>query len=106
VREVALEGAQVLGSELALADDDIIVYDEYYGEGYGVPSPQMVEAVRLLARKEAILLDPVYTGKAMAGLIDLVRKEVFEANQNVLFIHTGGTPALFAYRESFAERWR
>jgi D-cysteine desulfhydrase len=59
----------------------------------------MVEAVQLLARTEAILLDPVYTGKAMAGLIDLVRKGYFKKNENVLFVHTGGSPALFAYTD-------
>ncbi len=60
----------------------------------------MVEAVQMLARTEAILLDPVYTGKAMAGLIDLIRSETFTAGQNVLFLHTGGSPALFAYQKT------
>ncbi len=69
------------------------------GEGYSRPTAGMVEAVQLLARTEAILLDPVYTGKAMAGLIDLVRKGYFKKNENVLFVHTGGSPALFAYTD-------
>jgi D-cysteine desulfhydrase len=72
-------------------------FDEYVGPGYSLPTPGMVEAVRLLARTEGILLDPVYTGKAMAGLIDLVRKGYFKKDDNVLFIHTGGSPALYAY---------
>jgi D-cysteine desulfhydrase len=59
----------------------------------------MIEAVQLLARTEAILLDPVYTGKAMAGLIDLVRKGYFTKGEHVLFVHTGGSPALYAYEE-------
>jgi D-cysteine desulfhydrase len=59
----------------------------------------MAEAVKLLARTEGILLDPVYTGKAMAGLIDLVRKGRFARNRNILFVHTGGSPALYAYKE-------
>ena len=61
----------------------------------------MIEAVRLAARHEGLLLDPVYSGKAMAGLIDLVRRGRFGADETVVFIHTGGTPALFAYRSVF-----
>jgi D-cysteine desulfhydrase len=57
----------------------------------------MAEAVRMLARLEGILMDPVYTGKAMAGLIDLVRKKHFDVNEKVLFVHTGGSPALYVY---------
>jgi D-cysteine desulfhydrase len=63
----------------------------------------MVEAVKMLARTEAVLLDPVYTGKAMAGLIDQVRKGFFRQGENVLFVHTGGAPALYAYLDSFWE---
>ncbi len=68
-----------------------------------MPTPGMVEAVKLLARIEGLILDPSYTGKAMAGLIDLVAKGRFEATDTVVFIHTGGTPALFAYRSVFAD---
>ena len=75
--------------------------DEHVGPGYSIPTAGMVEAVRLLARTEGILLDPVYTGKAMAGLIDLIRKGHFMKGQKVLFIHTGGSPALFAYLDTF-----
>lgn len=64
----------------------------------------MVEAVKLLARTEAILLDPVYTGKTMAGLIDLVRKKYFKQSDKVLFLHSGGTPAMYAYSPIFYER--
>jgi D-cysteine desulfhydrase len=60
----------------------------------------MAEAVRMLARLEGILMDPVYTGKAMAGLIDLVRREYFDKEENVLFVHTGGSPALQVYMDS------
>jgi D-cysteine desulfhydrase len=63
----------------------------------------MVEAVKLLARTEAVLLDPVYTGKAMAGLIDRVRKGFSRKDENVLFVHAGGSPALYAYLDSFWE---
>jgi len=74
----------------------------YAGEAYGVPTPAMVEAVTLLARLEGLVLDPVYTGKAMAGLIDLVGKGTFGRDETVVFVHTGGMPALFAYRSAFA----
>jgi L-cysteate sulfo-lyase len=70
---------------------------DYVGGGYGVPTPGMVEAVSLLARTEGILLDPVYSGKGMAGLIDLVRKGHFSQDQNIVFLHTGGSAALFGY---------
>ncbi|MGD8990744.1 MAG: D-cysteine desulfhydrase [Desulfobacterales bacterium] len=74
-------------------------YDEYVGPGYSLPTAEMAEAVRMLAGLEGILMDPVYTGKAMAGCIDLVRKGVFKKGQNILFVHTGGSPALYVYRE-------
>jgi D-cysteine desulfhydrase len=78
--------------------DTVIALDEWVGPGYSLPTPEMVEAVRLLARTEGILLDPVYTGKAMAGLIALIRRGHFRKGENVLFVHTGGAPALFAYQ--------
>jgi L-cysteate sulfo-lyase len=74
---------------------------DYVGGGYGVPTPGMVEAVTLLAKTEGILLDPVYSGKGMAGLIDLVRKGHFAKDQNVVFLHTGGSVALFGYPDVF-----
>jgi len=83
--------------KIPIADDDIIVFDEYIGSGYSLPSEGLKEAVQLLARHEAILLDPVYTGKAMAGLVDLVRKDHFKKTDKVLFLHTGGSPALYHY---------
>lgn len=70
---------------------------DYVGSGYGLPTDSMIEAVSLLARLEGILLDPVYSGKGMAGLIDLIRKGNFKRGQNVVFIHTGGSAALFGY---------
>ncbi len=73
----------------------------FVGEGYGIPTSGTIEAVRLAAQHEAILLDPVYTGKGMAGLIELCRTGVYTAEQKILFIHTGGAPGLFAYTESF-----
>ena len=84
-----------------LDKSDIIVYDEYIGTGYGEPTKGMIEATKLLAKKEAILLDPVYSGKAFAGLIDLIRSKKFTKNDNVLFIHTGGAVSLSAYEWAF-----
>ena len=74
---------------------------DYVGGGYGVPTDSMVEAVQLFARHESILLDPVYSGKGAAGLIDLVRKGQFSKSDNVVFLHTGGATGLFAYRQTF-----
>ena len=79
--------------------ETVIVYDEYVGAGYSLPTPGMIEAVQLLAQTEGILLDPVYTGKEMAGLIDLVRTGYFKPTDKVLFLHTGGSPALYAYSD-------
>lgn len=82
-----------------LPKEKVIVHDQFVGKGYSRPTEGMVEAVNLLAKTENILLDPVYTGKAMAGFIDGIRKDYFEPQSNVLFIHTGGAPALFAYEK-------
>lgn len=92
--------ARHVGVETEIPREAVVCFDDYVGPGYSLPTPQMVEAVRMLARKESILLDPVYTGKAMAGLIDLVRKGHFGKEERVLFMHTGGSPALYAYREA------
>ena len=86
-----------LGLDLDLGPDDVLVNDEYLGGGYAVLTDAEREAVRLVARTEGILLDPVYTGKAMAGLLGLIRRGEIGAGERVLFWHTGGTPALFAY---------
>ena len=80
----------------------VTCFDEYVGPGYALPTPEMVEAVRLLAKTEGILLDPVYTGKAVAGLIDLIRKGTFNKEDNILFVHSGGSPALYANTSLFA----
>ncbi len=80
--------------------------DEWVGPGYSLPSPEMVEAVRMLARLEGVLLDPVYTGKAMAGLIGLVQRGEIAAGERVVFVHTGGAPALYAYQNVLQGRAR
>jgi len=81
--------------------EDILVYDDYVGKGYGVPTEGMTNAVNLMATKEAILLDPVYSGKGFAGLIDLIQKNHFKDSDKVLFIHTGGAAAINGYEWAF-----
>jgi D-cysteine desulfhydrase family pyridoxal phosphate-dependent enzyme len=83
---------------LAVAPEALVVLEEYGGT-YGVPTPACLEAMRLTARAEGLILDPVYTGKAMAGLIDLIRRGRWRGDQTVVFWHTGGQPALFAYAD-------
>ncbi len=91
------ETAKHVGIQLSIPRSAVLCFDEYVGPGYSLSTPEMADAVRLLAQTEGILLDPVYTGKAMAGLIDLVRKGYFEKQENILFVHTGGSPALYTY---------
>ncbi len=85
-----------LGTDL-IARDRVVVDSDYIGAGYGLPTGGMREAVKMMARLEGILHDPVYAGKAFAGLIDLVRKWYFKQGENIVFLHTGGSVSLFAY---------
>jgi L-cysteate sulfo-lyase len=101
VREIADACASSVGVKRALRGDAFEIRSGYAGEGYGVPTAGMLEAVGLLARLEGIVLDPVSSGKAMAGLIDLVRAGHFGADETIAFIHTGGMPAMFAYADRF-----
>jgi len=101
VHRLALATGELLGLSTPVARSAVVAEDGYVGEGYGLPTSEMIEAVRLTARCEGILLDPVYTGKGMAGLIGLIRAGRFDRNDNVLFIHTGGSVGLFGYRSSF-----
>jgi len=103
VRAVAEGTAGLLDVTGGVPLSAVAVNSDYAGQAYGAPTEAMVEAVTLLARLEGLLLDPVYSGKAMAGLIDLVRRGFFAADDTVVFIHTGGLPALFAYRGAFED---
>lgn len=85
---------------VAASPEDVLVHDDFVGPGYSRPTPEMEEAVKLFARKEGVLLDPVYTGKAAAGMLGLIRRGVLKGR--VLFIHTGGSPALFHYQPGAA----
>ncbi len=101
VFKLAGETAELLGVKGGVQRDDVVCYSDYVGPGYSIPTDGMVEAVNLFAKEEAILLDPVYSGKAAARLIDLVRKGAFPKGSTVVFLHTGGSPALYAYLDTF-----
>ncbi len=90
---------EFLGYSPELVDGELKIFDDYVGEGYSIPTPGMAEAVRTFARLDGILLDPVYTGKAAHGLLDLIQKGHFKAGERVLFLHTGGSPGLYAYED-------
>ena len=96
IMALANQTAAWLGIDKKIESEDVLVNDAYCQAGYGIIQPVEAEAIRLFARTEGILLDPVYTGRAAAGLIDLIRKGFFSPNETVLFWHTGGIPALFA----------
>jgi L-cysteate sulfo-lyase len=104
VAALATATATHLGLGTVSVGEAVEVNDDYLGDGYGVLGDGEREAIRLAAKLEGLLLDPVYTGRAMAGLIDLIRWGAFTRSQRVLFWHTGGPPALFAYGEQLAER--
>ena len=103
VYKLAVDTAERLEIKSGVKREDIICFDQYVGPGYSIPTEAMVEAVKLFARNEAILLDPVYSGKTAAGLIDIVRQGHFPKGSNVLFLHTGGSPALYAYMDTFRQ---
>lgn len=92
---IAHDTIKALRLDLSLGKEDIIILDEYIKEGYGIVNREVSEVIRFIATQEAIMLDPVYTGKAVVALVDLVKKGYFKKEDKVVFFHTGGTPALF-----------
>ena len=96
VATLATDVLEYMGKTSRFEPEDVIVNAEYAAPGYGVLTERERQAVRLFAKTEGVLLDPVYTGRAAAGMIDLIQKHFFKPNDVVLFWHTGGTPALFA----------
>jgi L-cysteate sulfo-lyase len=101
VLRLAQATAEKLGHAGLVDAADVAANCDYVGEGYGIPAPSTVEAIRMLAELEGILLDPVYSGKGMAGLIDHVRRGEFKPGERIVFLHTGGAAALFAYGSAF-----
>ncbi|MEM9440057.1 MAG: D-cysteine desulfhydrase, partial [Pseudomonadota bacterium] len=101
VHRLASATAEKLGVKGGIDAGRVMANADYVGDGYGLPTEGTIEAIDLLARHEGILLDPVYSAKGMAGLIDQVRKGHFSKTDNIVFLHTGGALALFAYEE----RW-
>jgi L-cysteate sulfo-lyase len=100
VYKLAAETAELVGAPGCVAREDIIADCNYIGTGYGEPTESMNEAVLMLARLEGLLFDPVYSGKALAGMIDYVRQGRFTKGQKIVFLHTGGSAGLFAYADS------
>jgi L-cysteate sulfo-lyase len=96
--EIANEAGRLLELDVVVKPEDVDLNEDYVGKAYETPTPEAVSAVKLVAQTEGILLDPIYTGRAMAGLMDLVKQGYFKRNDNVVFMHTGGTPALFPHR--------
>ena len=93
----------LLGSNALVPPEDIVIDGSQLGDGYGLPTQAMQDAVRLMARAEGLLIDPVYSGKAFAGLLADLKQGRFRDGDNVLFVMTGGTPGLYAYRETFQD---
>lgn len=101
---IANETTAALGLDLRITEDEIVNFDNFVGPGYGVPTPAGVEAVKLFARTEGIILDPIYTGKAAAGLVAHVREGRFGPDDVLVFVHTGGTPANFTWSDLWLDR--
>ncbi|MEM6617657.1 MAG: D-cysteine desulfhydrase family protein, partial [Pseudomonadota bacterium] len=101
VYDLAVKTLAHLGSERTVSRSTVRADCDYVGPGYGKPTPGMVEAVKLLAQTEGLLFDPVYSGKGLDGMISLIRKGYFDGMSNVVFLHTGGSAALFGYPEIF-----
>jgi L-cysteate sulfo-lyase len=100
VYKLAVETAELVAAPGCVSRDDIIADCHYIGAGYGVPTDSMNEAVLMLARFEGLLFDPVYSGKALAGMIDYIRQGRFTKGQTIIFLHTGGSAGLFAYADA------
>ncbi|MCD8509399.1 MAG: D-cysteine desulfhydrase [Bacillus sp. (in: Bacteria)] len=105
VFELVNEAAAHLQLNEDVQRESILCFDEYVGPGYALPTDEMVGAVKLTGATEGLILDPVYTGKAMAGVVDLIRNGgYFQSSNNILFIHSGGSPAVYAYAPLFSEK--
>nr|WP_288911180.1 D-cysteine desulfhydrase [uncultured Pseudomonas sp.] len=101
VFKLAEQTAEYLGIAGVVKREHVVANCNYVGSGYGIPTPDGIEAIELFARCESILLDPVYSAKGAAGMIDLIIKGEFDKAENIVFVHTGGSQALFGYRNAF-----
>ena len=99
---IVREAAALVGFAGEVLEADLRTDQDFIGEGYGIPSAECLDAIRLAARTEGLLLDPVYTGKAMAALVDHVQRGTIEPSETIVFLHTGGGAGLFAYADAFA----
>ena len=101
VFDLACRTAEMMEIPGCVSREKVVANCDYVGGGYGVPTDSMIEAVTMMAREEGILMDPVYSGKGLAGLIDLIRNGHFRKGQNIVFLHTGGSAGLFGYMKAF-----
>ena len=101
VFNLAVKTAEKLGCPGVVTREDVVANTDYVGEGYGIPTTECLEAIEMFARYEGLLLDPVYSGKGAAGLIDMIRKGQFDSSENIVFLHTGGAVGLFGYTAAF-----
>lgn len=99
IADVANSSAELLGLNLSVSPSEVAVIDDYVEGGGEASMKDVVDAIKLVAKTEGIILDPIYTGRAMAALIDLIKRRYFDKEENIVFIHTGGTPAIFACKE-------
>jgi D-cysteine desulfhydrase family pyridoxal phosphate-dependent enzyme len=103
VEAIAAAAEKALELDPTVRPEDIIVFDDYIKDGYGIVNKEVADVIRLMFRREGIVLDPVYTSKAFAGLADLVSKGFFKPTDKIVFLHTGGTPALFPNKRKIVE---
>jgi 1-aminocyclopropane-1-carboxylate deaminase/D-cysteine desulfhydrase-like pyridoxal-dependent ACC family enzyme len=99
IARMAIEAARLTGHEIVVRPAEVAVLGGFIGAGYGIPTPEGLDAIRLVAHMEGVFLDPTYTGKAMAGLIAEIRAGRFGQDETIVFLHTGGEPGLFAHPE-------
>lgn len=101
IYDLIQECRQSFGLDINIEKQDINIYDEFIGQGYGLAGQGVVETMKFLAKKEAIILDPVYTGKAFDGMLNLIKRNIFKKEEAIVFLHTGGTPLFFSNKQLY-----
>jgi 1-aminocyclopropane-1-carboxylate deaminase/D-cysteine desulfhydrase-like pyridoxal-dependent ACC family enzyme len=99
IDRIAREISELVGQSTSLLAEDIVVEGGFIGQGYGIPTPECIDAIHMMARTEGLFFDPTYTGKALAGLVHEIQAGRLGPNETVVFLHTGGEPGLFAHSE-------